>query len=361
MEHAFDVIEIALVDGHARVPLLGEQLDHLLGSRVDRHADHDGARHHHFLGGPFGEVEEAVDELRRRNWLFADARFARENLFDLFERRRGRRVAGGGALAQEERVEQTQHETHERLRHGANEVGGPGQCQAPAQRIRHRQGARSQIEQQRERAREQSGEKLQGRARHRSARDSCAREHAVHPDRAGDRREGEERAARGPQGGGGRFRIALERQHPAHAPRRPAGRLQFVFADGDECRVRCLEQRARGERGARCDELDHDSISERTIKGAVETYPRGPYCPAPMKARVVVTLKRSVLDPQGQAVGRALASLGFSEVQGVRLGKIIELEIEEEDPRRARERLSAMCEKLLANPVIEEYRIEEPA
>ena len=79
-----------------------------------------------------------------------------------------------------------------------------------------------------------------------------------------------------------------------------------------------------------------------------------------MKARVVVTLKRSVLDPQGQAVGRALASLGFAEVQGVRLGKVIELELDEEDPRRSRERLSAMCEKLLANPVIEEYRIEEP-
>lgn len=80
-----------------------------------------------------------------------------------------------------------------------------------------------------------------------------------------------------------------------------------------------------------------------------------------MKARVVVTLKRSVLDPQGQAVGRALSSLGFSEVQSVRLGKIIELELSETDPARARERLQAMCEKLLANLVIEEYRIESPA
>jgi phosphoribosylformylglycinamidine synthase len=79
-----------------------------------------------------------------------------------------------------------------------------------------------------------------------------------------------------------------------------------------------------------------------------------------MKARVVVTLKRSVLDPQGQAVGRALASLGFTEVKDVRLGKIIELELEETDPKKARERLQAMCEKLLANTVIEEYRIEEP-
>lgn len=76
-----------------------------------------------------------------------------------------------------------------------------------------------------------------------------------------------------------------------------------------------------------------------------------------MKARVVVTLKRSVLDPQGQAVGRALASLGFGEVQGVRLGKIIELELDAKDPAEARTRLEAMCEKLLANTVIEEYRI----
>jgi len=79
-----------------------------------------------------------------------------------------------------------------------------------------------------------------------------------------------------------------------------------------------------------------------------------------MKARVVVTLKRSVLDPQGQAVTRALAALGFGEVKDVRLGKIIELELDETDAARARERLQAMCEKLLANTVIEEYRIEEP-
>ena len=77
-----------------------------------------------------------------------------------------------------------------------------------------------------------------------------------------------------------------------------------------------------------------------------------------MKARVVVTLKRSVLDPQGLAVGRALSSLGFAEVQGVRLGKVIELDLSETDPGKARERVAAMCEKLLANTVIEEYRIE---
>ncbi|HXN56036.1 MAG TPA: phosphoribosylformylglycinamidine synthase subunit PurS [Myxococcales bacterium] len=76
-----------------------------------------------------------------------------------------------------------------------------------------------------------------------------------------------------------------------------------------------------------------------------------------MKARVFVTLKRSVLDPQGQAVGRALGALGFHEVAGVRVGKVIEIELNEKDVGRARERLTAMCEKLLANTVIEEYRV----
>ena len=80
-----------------------------------------------------------------------------------------------------------------------------------------------------------------------------------------------------------------------------------------------------------------------------------------MRARVIVTLKKSVLDPQGQAVGRALGALGFPEVKDVRLGKIIELEVDESDPAEARKRLAQMCEKLLANTVIEEYRIEEPA
>src|SRR5438094_10169973 len=92
----------------------------------------------------------------------------------------------------------------------------------------------------------------------------------------------------------------------------------------------------------------------------VETSAYGPYCPTPMKARVVVTLKRSVLDPQGQAVGRALASLGFGEVQGVRLGKIIERELGENDPRRARGRLTSTCEKSLRNAASAASRIEEP-
>jgi phosphoribosylformylglycinamidine synthase subunit PurS len=79
---------------------------------------------------------------------------------------------------------------------------------------------------------------------------------------------------------------------------------------------------------------------------------------AAVKARVVVTLKPSVLDPQGLAVTRALGSLGFDEVNGVRLGKIIELEMDGTDAVAARKRVEQMCEKLLANMVIEEYRVE---
>jgi phosphoribosylformylglycinamidine synthase len=78
-----------------------------------------------------------------------------------------------------------------------------------------------------------------------------------------------------------------------------------------------------------------------------------------MKARVVVTLKKSVLDPQGLAVGRALSSLGFTEVKDVRLGKIIELDLEAKDAAEAKKRVQDMCEKLLANTVIEEYHVEE--
>jgi phosphoribosylformylglycinamidine synthase len=74
-------------------------------------------------------------------------------------------------------------------------------------------------------------------------------------------------------------------------------------------------------------------------------------------AKVYVTLKRGVLDPQGQAVARALGRLGFEEVKDCRIGKYIELKIEG-DADKAKERLTQMCEKLLANTVIEEYRIE---
>jgi phosphoribosylformylglycinamidine synthase len=71
--------------------------------------------------------------------------------------------------------------------------------------------------------------------------------------------------------------------------------------------------------------------------------------------RVAVTLKPSLLDSAGRTVADALDKLGYEEVQGVRIGKLIELELDTVDEARVRE----MCDKLLANPVIENYRIEE--
>ncbi|WP_272006314.1 phosphoribosylformylglycinamidine synthase subunit PurS [Roseovarius sp. ZX-A-9] len=77
-----------------------------------------------------------------------------------------------------------------------------------------------------------------------------------------------------------------------------------------------------------------------------------------MKARVHVMLKNGVLDPQGEAVRHALGSLGFDGVNGVRQGKVIELDLAETDEAKARETVTAMCEKLLANTVIESYSVE---
>lgn len=65
-----------------------------------------------------------------------------------------------------------------------------------------------------------------------------------------------------------------------------------------------------------------------------------------------------MLDPQGKAIGNALAALGFSGIGEVRQGKLIELELAESDPARTRQQVEAMCKQLLANPVIEDYTIE---
>ncbi len=77
-----------------------------------------------------------------------------------------------------------------------------------------------------------------------------------------------------------------------------------------------------------------------------------------MKARVHVTLKEGVLDPQGKAIANALAALGFDGVHGVRQGKYIEIDVDETDPVKARSAVDEMCVKLLANTVIEDYTIE---
>ena len=77
-----------------------------------------------------------------------------------------------------------------------------------------------------------------------------------------------------------------------------------------------------------------------------------------MKARVFVTLKNGVLDPQGEAIRHALGTLGFVGVEGVRQGKVIDLDLVETDPARAEAAAAEMCEKLLVNTIIENYRVE---
>jgi phosphoribosylformylglycinamidine synthase len=77
-----------------------------------------------------------------------------------------------------------------------------------------------------------------------------------------------------------------------------------------------------------------------------------------MKARITVMLKSGVLDPQGKAIQGALGSLGFAGVEDVRQGKVIEIELAAADESAARASLDEMCRKLLANTVIETYRIE---
>ena len=77
-----------------------------------------------------------------------------------------------------------------------------------------------------------------------------------------------------------------------------------------------------------------------------------------MKAKVHVTLKQGILDPQGKAIEHALDSLGFKNAANVRVGKYMELDLNETDKAKAEAQVKSMCEKLLANTMIEEYRYE---
>ncbi len=77
-----------------------------------------------------------------------------------------------------------------------------------------------------------------------------------------------------------------------------------------------------------------------------------------MKAKVYVTLKKSVLDPQGKAVEHALSIMGFQEVKSARVGKFIELDLAGTDKAQAEQKIKTMCEKLLANTVIEDFKYE---
>lgn len=77
-----------------------------------------------------------------------------------------------------------------------------------------------------------------------------------------------------------------------------------------------------------------------------------------MRVKIFVSLKKGVLDPQGKAIERSLHTLGYNEVQDVRMGKYLELEIESTSRQAAELRVREMCDKLLTNPVIEDYRFE---
>ncbi|MBX7113030.1 MAG: phosphoribosylformylglycinamidine synthase subunit PurS [Myxococcaceae bacterium] len=77
-----------------------------------------------------------------------------------------------------------------------------------------------------------------------------------------------------------------------------------------------------------------------------------------MRARVYITLKTGVLDPAGQAVEKSLHALGYGQVSEVRLGKFVELNVAAAEPAVVQKQVEAMCEKLLANTVVENYRVE---
>jgi phosphoribosylformylglycinamidine synthase subunit PurS len=77
-----------------------------------------------------------------------------------------------------------------------------------------------------------------------------------------------------------------------------------------------------------------------------------------VKAKIHITLKQGILDPQGKAIEHALDSLGFKHAGNVRVGKYMELDLDEKDKDKAKAEVKAMCEKLLANTIVEEYRYE---
>ena len=77
-----------------------------------------------------------------------------------------------------------------------------------------------------------------------------------------------------------------------------------------------------------------------------------------MKVRIHISLKNGVLDPQGKAIENSLTNLGFDKVKNVRQGKFIELDINEDDPLQVHKQATDMCEKVLANTVIENYQVD---
>ena len=76
-----------------------------------------------------------------------------------------------------------------------------------------------------------------------------------------------------------------------------------------------------------------------------------------MKISVIITLKKDVLDPQGKVIHQTLDGMGFNDINEVRQGKYFEIDVKESDPKKAKEKVEEMCKKLLANLVIENYKI----
>ena len=76
-----------------------------------------------------------------------------------------------------------------------------------------------------------------------------------------------------------------------------------------------------------------------------------------MKISVIITLKKDVLDPQGKVIHQTLDGMGFNDIEEVRQGKYFEVNIKEDDPKKAKDKVEEMCKKLLANLVIENYKI----
>ena len=77
-----------------------------------------------------------------------------------------------------------------------------------------------------------------------------------------------------------------------------------------------------------------------------------------MKAKIIITPKKAVLDPQGKTVENALAHMGYTGVKGVHVGKYIEIDLADGDREAARQQIDQACDRFLSNPVIEEYRLE---
>src|SRR6266545_4834988 len=131
-------------------------------------------------------------------------------------------------------------------------------------------------------------------------------------------------------------------------------RGERIREEGERERARASRSRRRGERIREEGERERARASRSRRRGE-RIREAGP---DPVKARVLIRLKQSILDPQGTSVKRALEGLGFREVRDVRVGKVLDLDLDGESPEEARRRIEEMCARLLVNPVIEDFTVE---